>query len=270
MSDTTNPYYDLNTLTNLQQYITGTHVGENVVGSVVGNVSQNLDGLSRAISGSGYTLNGVLNHQKEMNDILIKEQNRVAAKRDVIDNAYTGKQRAVTLNESYRLRYRQIFKIILIIIVTLILFILITFMSKAYPFVPAAVFELLTIIVISVGIFSVYFLTINMIKRSKVNFDQLAIPGPLKGNTVGQSVNKNNNKSLQDLLRDTNLNMCIGSDCCSYGTYWDAGNTSCVVGNAAADSFTTVSESYKLGEFSATIPIQSNSPNEFSEYTLVK
>ena len=38
----TNPYYDLNTLSNLQQYITGTHVGDNVVGSVVGNVSQNL------------------------------------------------------------------------------------------------------------------------------------------------------------------------------------------------------------------------------------
>jgi hypothetical protein len=264
--------YELNTLTNLQKYINTQGLGESEATVLLGNVYNTLDKLNTSVLGSGLTLNGVLNHQQEMKDILDNERNRVEQKKGTIDNAYTGKMRAVTLNESYRLRYNHIFKIILVIIVTLILFVLITYMSKAYPFIPSSVFEILTIFVISVGIFSVYFLTINMIKRSKVYFDQLAIPSPLKGNTVGISEQKGKNKSLQDLLAETDLNFCIGSDCCAYGTVWDAGNASCM-GNSSlmrGGAFTTISESYNLGEFSGKLPIQSNSPNEFSEYTLVK
>lgn len=265
----TDPYYDLNIVTSLQKYLTN-GVGSSIDGATLGNISQSLNNLNNAISGSGYTLNGIFNHQQEMTGILEREKDRINRKKDTIESAYVGKQRAVVLNESYRLRYRQIFKIILVIIVTLILFILITYMSKTYPFIPSSVFEILTIFVISVGIFSVYFLTINMIKRSKVNFDQLAIPGPLKGNIVGQLDQKNKNKSMQDLLRDTNMDFCVGSDCCAYGTIWDTGNSTCIAGNKVVQKFTTVSGSYELGEFSGTLPIRSNSPNEFSEYTLVK
>lgn len=238
---------------------------------VVSGVSQNLQKLYKTFIDSNANVQGVLDHQADMNNILNAEYDRINQKKADIDTALVGKQRAVILNESHRLRYRHIFKIILVIIVTLILFIMITFASKAYPFVPSAVFELLSIIVISIGLFSIYFLVINLLKRSPVYFNELNIPGPgAVGNSLPSGTSKN--QSLEDLLAQFNFSQCIGSSCCSDGTYYDSGNAVCVTGNIAGSvksPFTTINESYQIGEITGRANIQPSSPNEFSDYTMI-
>jgi hypothetical protein len=268
-------YVDLSGVLYTQQSILLPNPGDTNSASkdVVSGVSANLQNLYNTFITSDANVQGVLDHQADMESILNTERARINQKKADIDTALVGKERAVILNESHRLRYRHIFKMIFVIIVTLILFIMITFASKAYPFVPSAVFELLSIIVISVGIFSLYFLTISLLKRSPVYFNELNIPGPsASGNALPSSNTKN--KNIQDLLGGLNLNSCIGSSCCSEGTTWDAGNVVCLPGNLLAGStkaaFTTITQSYQIGEITGRANVQPSSPNEFSDYTMIK
>jgi regulator of extracellular matrix RemA (YlzA/DUF370 family) len=263
------PYYvDVSGIFNLQQNLLSKNPRD-ADGSTISNISSNLNNLYTNFVSSDASVTGVLDHQASMNQILVNEQSRLNQKQQDIDSAYLGKERAVILNDSYRLRYRQIFKIITVIIVTLILFILLMFASQAFPFIPSAIFELLSIIVVSAGVISIYYLTVNLLKRSKVYFNELNIPPPgANGNslTSGTSSSQDSN----NLLSGLNLNMCIGSSCCSDGTTWDSKESICIGSTLAKSAFTTITDSYKLGDFNGKIPVEANSPNEFSDYTLLQ
>ena len=138
-----------------------------------------------------------------MLNIVKTEQDRLNNKKDDINSAYVGKQRAVQLNESYRLKYRQFMKILLVIIVTLVLFILITFLSVRFPFIPSFIFEILSIFIISAGIFIIYFMMTDLVSRSNTYYNELNIPGPnIGGNTIATSSSTTN---WQDLLNGINF-----------------------------------------------------------------
>jgi hypothetical protein len=260
-------YTDISGIFNIQRNLIGNLAplsGTATVDSTIKNISNNLNTLYTNFAGS--TSDGLLTHQKDMINFVDNEKARLAQKKADIDNAYVGKQRAVQLNESYRLKYHQFMKIMFVIIVTLILFILITFLSTRFPIVPSFVFEILSIIIISIGIFAVYFMTINMLRRNNAHYDQLDIQAPAGagGNVVISAPPAPN---LQDLLSGLNINQCIGSSCCAEGTHWDAGNVSCV-GNSRA-AFTTIQVAQTSGDFLGRPLVKANSPNEDVEYTKI-
>jgi len=271
MSNTSNIpnfYVDLSGMFNIQKDFIKYNVGPNEPSllAINGNVSTGLNRLYNDYVTSNYTVNDTLERQQEMINIVKTEQDRLKMKKDEIDSAYTGKQRGIILNESYSLRYKQILKIILVIIVTLILFIIIIFISKRFPFLPAPIFELLSIIVVSSGIIIVYYLTVSLLSRSRVYYNELNLPPPGTVGNVTSSSSSDYNKLFKDLTNQINANMCVGSSCCAVGTYWDPGNGTCV-GNSIS-SFTTIDLSQIKGEFNGSV--KPNSPNEFSDYTLVR
>ena len=265
-------YYDLSGLFNIQKDIilNPTFASNPNIVAINNKIGDSLDSIYNDYQTTNKTINDTLEHQQQMLSIVQNEQDRLNKKKDEIDSAYTGKQRGVILNESYSLRYKQILKIILVIIVTLILFIIIIFISKTFPFLPASVFELLSIIVVSSGIIIVYYLTISLLSRSRVYYNELNLPppGPV-GNTLPTSSSSSNtdyNRLFNDLSDQNNTNMCIGSSCCADGTHWDPGNSICV--SNTVSSFTTIDLSQIKGEFNGSV--KPNSPNEFSEYTLIR
>lgn len=267
----TNPlppsYVDVKGVFNLQKDMVGNLAGNTDPRSkeIVKSISTNLNGLYSTFVASGASAEGVLEKQGDMLAIIEQENDRLTKKKDDIDNAYSGKQRAVQLNESYRRKYNQMMKIVLVIIVSLILFIFVTFLSKRFPMVPSFVFEILSITIISAGIFMVYFMTINTLKRSPTDFDELYLQSPgTGGNTVTSKVAPPN---LQDLLKGINLNQCMGSSCCDVGTRWDTGNVRCI-GNSVV-TFSTIQQSYDVGDFYGRMSVMPNSPNEFDGYTPV-
>lgn len=267
MSNLPPSYVDISGVFNLQKNLVGNLAGNTdpKSKSIVQSISSNLNELYSDFGKSNISSEGVLEKQRDMIQIINQEESRLTKKKEDIDNAYTGKQRAVQLNESYRRKYNQMMKIIMVIIVTLILFIFVTFLSKKFPMVPSFVFEILSIIIISAGIFIVYFMTINMLKRSPTYFDELYLQSPLTGgNTITSKAAAPN---LQDLLGGVNLNQCIGSSCCDVGTHWDTGNVRCI-GNSVA-LFSTIKQSYDVGDFSGRMSVMPNSPNEFDGYTPV-
>ena len=267
MPDLPPSYVDISGVFYLQKNLVGNLAGNTDQPSkeIIKSISSNLNNLYSTFEASQVSAGGVLEKQGDMLNIINQENARLTNKTTEIDNAYTGKQRAAQLNESYRRKYHQMMKIILVIIVTLILFIFVTFMSKTFPMVPSFVFEMISILIISAGIFIVYFMTINMLKRSPTYFDQLYLQSPdTGGNTVTSKAAAPN---LQDLLGGINLNQCMGSSCCDIGTHWDTGNVRCI-GNSVA-LFSTIQQSYDVGDFSGRMSVMPNSPNEFDGYTPV-
>ncbi len=262
------PYYvDISGVFLLQKDFVGNLAGKDDIKSrqAAQSVSGGLNKLYTDFISSGVNVNGVLERQNDMLTIVNTEQERLNQKTADIDNAMVGKQRAVQLNNSYRQKYRAMMKIVFVIIVTLLLFILITFLSQKYPFIPSFVFEILSIIIISFGIFIIYFMSLNILRRSPTYFDQLYLQSPATGGTFDTT--KGSPTNWQDLTGGLNLNQCIGSTCCDVGTHWDAGNVRCV-GNTVS-MFTTIQQSYNIGDFSGRPLVKANSPNEYDEYTPV-
>lgn len=274
MPDIPNFYVDLSGMFNIQKDFINFPVkdtNEPSISQINNNISSGLNKFYNDYISSNYTVNDTLEHQQQMLAIVKAEQNRLNSKKDEIDSAYTGKQRALTLNDSYRLTYRQILKIILVIIFTLVIFVFIIFASNFFPFIPSYIFEILSIIVISSGIITIYFMTITLMSRHPVYFNQLNLPPPMNGNALSTSTSsKTSNTNYNDLFKDITStgNYCIGSSCCSDGTYWDSGNGICKT--KTISPFTTINLAQYSGDFTFNRSIMPNTPNEFSEYALIR
>ena len=266
MPDLPPSYVDISGVFYMQKNLVGNLAGNTDPNSqaIVQSISSNLNSLYSTFGASQVSAEGVLEKQGDMLDIINQENARLTKKKDDIDNAYSGKQRAVQLNESYRRKYHHMMKIILVIIFSLILFIFVAFLSKKFPMVPSFIFEILSIVIISAGIFMVYFMTINMLKRSPTDFDELYLQSP---GTGGNTVVSTGSSNIQNLLAGINLNQCMGSSCCDVGTRWDTGNVRCIGNNVAM--FSTIKQSYDVGDFSGRMLVMPNSPNEFDGYTPV-
>lgn len=257
-------FYDLSGMINVEKGLLNSIKNNDNAATI-----QSINSVFDNYYNSDKTVNDTLTHQQDMLKIVDTENDRLNKKKDEIDTAYTGKQRAVALNDSYRLRYKQILKIILVIIITIVLFIAIIFASRTFPLVPSFIFEILSIIVVSIGIIIVYSMTISLLSRSKVYYNELNLPPPgISGNTTATSFKRNYNQEVDDLLSSLDLNICYGSSCCDLGTHWDSGNGVCA-GNTYSN-FTTINLSQLQGEFEFNKSVMPNSPNEFSDYTPIK
>ena len=70
--------------------------------------------LYNGLNSTTLNTNDVLIKQKEMINIVNSEQKRLNEKKQSVDNALEGQQRLITLNNSYRLRYADYTKMIII------------------------------------------------------------------------------------------------------------------------------------------------------------
>jgi hypothetical protein len=262
---------------------------------VINGIQQQLNSLNTSFNQANISADNILDHQTEMLNIVNTEMDRLNSKKQAVDTALDGKKRGVQLNESYRLRYQEYTKMVVVIVITLALFILISSLSRVFPFIPSFVFEFLSIIVIAGGLFSIYYIYINILSRSPTNFNELNIPGPKTDTPAEKAAAQEAAARSGNLLGSINLNQCIGSSCCSTGTIWDSGNTLCIpdptyrlpgtaasataltgsavaTGTSAASgarsNFTTISIAYELGELAPNkmAKVKAISPNEYENY----
>lgn len=227
----------------------------------INNIQTNLQKLYDGYIGANQTTDGLLTQQNNVLNIVNTENQRLQDKKDSVDKILTGKKRAAELNNSARLRQNAYTNLLIIFIITLGLFIGIIILSRTFPFIPQSIFDILSIIVISIGIFTGMYLFLDIQTRSKINYDELDLPGinkPVAGNTVATSTDTGN---LLDLI---NINGCVGSDCCGPNTTWDQGNSKC--NSVSISGFTTMDVAYNKSEISKIKP---NSAFEFSNYVLL-
>jgi hypothetical protein len=268
MPDTNYPYVDLNGVFNVQKDYLAKVTSESSDPSTTGiinDIQTKLTGMYNNYTAAGLSTDAVLDHQNKMMDIVNTEKQRLQNKKDSVDNVIYGQKRAVELNNSNRLKQHGYTGLLIILIITLVLFIGIMMLSSYLPFVPQVFFDLLSIIVISTGIYMSLYTFFDIESRSNMNFNELDLPG--LSNTVAGNARAQGTGNWEDLLGG--INGCMTDSCCGPDTQWDQGNNVCVPSSIFRNGFTTMSFAFNSGDLTNT-NISSNSPYEFDNYVPVK
>ena len=284
---------DLSSIFNLQQnYLTGlTASAGNLsqtdtanLSTMVSSVQNQLDALNTGFNQANISGNQILDHQTDMSNIVDTEKTRLLLKKQNVDNALEGKNRAIHLNESYRQRYSHYTHMVMIITFTLAIIVLLTLLSVYFPVIPSFVTSLLSFIIGLIAAIYCYFIYTDIQRRDILNFNELNLSGPniLTPEQIAQQ--QKASAASGNLLGTLNLGSCVGASCCSGDTVWDPITSSCltpadVTMNAAAallkanatstptpsqQPFTTLADAYGNNNMKN---VSANSPNEFEGYS---
>ena len=294
--------YDLNTLFNIQKKYVSDIASKAAVansGAVdptivtdINSLKSNLDQIHIDYTNANSAGATALSHQSAIKTIVDDEKTRLDAKKEKIDNAIDGQQRVVMLNDNYRQKYAQYNNVYVVVVITLVLIIAISMASKYFTFIPSFVFDILIIFIFAAALYICYLIFVDIRSRDKMDFNKLSTGMPKISTPAEIEASKALAASNGDLLGSINLNGCMMNSCCSDGTRWDetagrcipncpvdqhwsATTSSCVANNCAtgttwngttcaANTFATMTVSYKLGEFNKIV--SPNSPNEYIDY----
>ena len=279
------PYVDLNGLLQLQsQYLTGLKANPEDT-ALTGKVSELQSQLQNLYTGYGSAIgsgNAVLDHQTAMAGIVDTENARLMAKKQNIDNALVGRKRATMLNESYRQRYARYTDMLVTTVITLVVFLGIVVLGRYFTFIPSFVFDLLSIVVVIVGVFTCYFIYLDIARRDKMNFDELNVDGPLivDPETIKKNAAAEGKKG--NLLGSINIGGCVGASCCSAEpgkeTEWDPDYAVCapkgtLAARAIADAETAKANAAAAANTGTTSaftlmnkPVRPNAGYEYDSY----
>lgn len=214
--------FDLNSILNVQKaYLTLPNVDTN--GNLLADLQGNLNSLYTSYQSANPAIQSTLNHQKEVLNILNNEQTRLNYKQSVVDDALNGKIRASQLNESYRKRRAAYMKIMIIISVTIIAYLLVSYL-------PIGIQNLMMIIVLCISGYYIMLTVSEIYIRDSINYDTLNIPPP-KTMSSKEILEKQLAAAKSGDLLGTIINpdQCVGPECCDKITSrWSADLNKCV------------------------------------------
>jgi len=174
-----------------------------------------------------------------------------------------GQKRMIMLNESYRMKYSHYLRMVIAVLTITILFVIIKFLSTKLSIVPGAVWDLILIIVFTLGIIYIYYVFSDMQRRDNMNFNKLFFlaPDPEKASSQA-TLQTQNDTGRQSLLKSFSLgeSTCKGDDCCEGSDlqYNSDTNTCQVVqsfGNIGTEDSSSVNDLVKPTD-----------PDEYSNY----
>jgi len=176
-----------------------------------------LNVLQTSVKAKDADVSAVLTKQKQVNNILQSELNRLAMKKEQLDEAQKGQMRVLMMNESYRKRQAEYTKLIIAVVMVFALVIVMRYMRVFFNVLPDAVYTLLHILLFASVIIYSFITYINVSSREKINFDRLDIPGPKTESEA--DFKKRNTAAIKsgDLLGVSNSNLCKGAACCADG-----------------------------------------------------
>jgi hypothetical protein len=254
----------------------------------VNDLQNKMKGLSKQFDDANTSGAAVLDHQKKMIGIVNDEQDRLLKKKQLIDAADAEQQRLILLNETYRKKYAQYTKIVIIIVIALIIYLLIQFASSFFSESISDWAVILYAIDIVVAIVFIIYVYADIYSRSNINYDEITMPPPNTTSTTGGGFDASKSKFGNFGLT------CYGKNCCAPGTVWDDKRLICTTQSDLDDSranskakqgFTTIeglpydkfdSKNAILPQFSTNKSNTSSSSNakpisssEFEKYSLI-
>ena len=235
------------------------------------DIPTNLDQLYKNLNNQVVNTNDVLLKQQDIINIIDAEKQRLLLKKQTIDDSLQQQKRLIQLNNSYRLRYTDYIKIMLIITFVIIIYVGIILAQRYLSFIPSIVFEVILILFIPVSMIILYYKFRNLMMHNNMNYDEIDFKQPnilSAQEKLGEQVKaRESQQKSGDLLGG--LSGCIGKDCCGETTQWDSGNLVCV---GATNGFTTIDYAVINGDINViglktlNDTIMPNSPNEFKDY----
>jgi hypothetical protein len=137
----------------------------------------NFNALDSAVDRANNSILPTLAYQKEVLDIVERENTRLAARKTAIDNAYTGQARMVGLTDSLTAK-NQAYNYLMFIVVVIILLFLGIKMLYGLEIIPLVVLDILNIIIISFGAIYCIYLYIDIKRRYNMDFNQINLIDP--------------------------------------------------------------------------------------------
>ncbi len=191
--------------------------------------------------------------QNDLDDIITREQQRLDAKQQTVDDALFQQTRLQTLNNSYRLRYKHYLYMLMIVIVMLVLIIVLNRLGKSLSIIPEAVVDMLYVAVIAGGGFMLYFAFLDMRRRDHMDFEKVKLKAPAEDRTAAEEGTARRKMISEGDLLGLSLD-CVGKDCCpeegtSAQTIWDEEQNKCIPNagyqepGSTVTSFTTMKRS---------------------------
>jgi len=167
-----------------------------------------------------------LARQNEVKNILISETDRLASKKQTIDDALKSQGRLIFFNDNSRKRYAAFLKIIITITLILaILFVLNLLQTNFESMFPYWLWQILVILTICIGIIYIFILFAEIQRHSNYNYDELNLNAPDVANpNPGVGANGASSSNSANLTGQS----CADDSCCDVGTTWNATAGKCV------------------------------------------
>ena len=256
---------DLTGLFQIQKdYITGISSTDTELSASVQEVQKQLTGLNAAYNDTNASTAHILDKQEETSNIINTEKDRLLLKKQGIDNALIGKQRAIALNDSYRLKQSQFTNIKVTMVITLAICILLVLLGRRYPAFPSILITLSILIVLLIGVGYSLFLYSIISSRSKLNYNELDLGGPKVLTPEEEKAGQLRARKAGNLLGTINSEGCVGSDCCSDGTAWNKELSKCIVFDETKETNTNVVKVQAFTTMNGKSLV--NSPSEYDNY----
>jgi hypothetical protein len=207
----------------------------------VNDLQTKMKELSKQFAESNTSSSAVLDHQKKMISIVKDEKDRLLKKKQLVDAADAEQQRLMMLNDSYRKKYTQYTKIVIIIVVALIIYLLLQFAASFVSDTISDWFAILYAIDIVVAIVFIIYVYADIYSRSNINYDELNLPPPNKNSASGGGFDTSGNGFGKFGMT------CYGKNCCAPGTVWDDKRLFCTTPSDLADSRASIKTPSKQG-----------------------
>ena len=228
-----NGYFDMGAIFKVQQNylldLSNSYPGVNnapLVSTYVHELQDQMRNVAKSYEQANTSSSAVLTQQQQMVNIINAEQTRLMEKKNQIDQASMQEQRIALLNNSYRLRYAQYTKIMIVFIIGLAIHIVLRLLSGFFDQMPNFITVLLHIanIVICGAIIIRLYADIQM--RDQINFNQIVLPPPvLDISGSGTPAAAANFDNLWG-------GFCYGQECCGPNTVWNSNTSVCDVVNS--------------------------------------
>jgi hypothetical protein len=192
--------------------------------NAIHDLSNQLSTMYNSLSTSTASAQNTIDEQNKINAILQNEYGRLEQKKQNITTAVQGQQRVLELNNSYQKRYTAYTNIMIAVVATLLIYLVINYLDNNVPIFPKAILYVLTIVLFSVAIIYISWVSIDILRRDNINFDELALARPQtdpSGNVIATNMT---NQTFNPL----GYYGCIGQACCAPGTTWDSISGGCV------------------------------------------
>jgi hypothetical protein len=192
--------------------------------NAIHDLSSQLSTMYNSLSTSTASAQNTIDEQNKINAILQNEYSRLEQKKQNITTAVQGQQRVLELNNSYQKRYTAYTNIMIAVVATLLIYLVINYLDNNVPIFPKVILYVLTIVLFSVAIIYISWVSIDIMRRDNINFDELALARPQtdpSGNVIATNMT---NQTFNPL----GYYGCIGQACCAPGTTWDSISGGCV------------------------------------------
>jgi|Laugrespbdmm15sd_2_1035082.scaffolds.fasta_scaffold00321_5 hypothetical protein len=215
-------WFNLNSIVDLQKGLIYDLSGNRKDASVlaINNVALNLDKLGNTITKSSVL--PTLTYQNEVNQILERENARLAERKQAIEAAEMGQKRLVDLTTSATLRNKALNKIYVVITIAVLIYLGIRLMINSGR-VPEIVTDLMFIFLVTGTTITLVNMYYDYNRRNNMDYNMINLGEPKQ-----LSGSASDSKSGSANLLESRFNGCVKEACCPEGSTFNDKFSICV------------------------------------------